>query len=191
MRREVISIQSSYYQFGIELGLPLREMDAVQKAFRQDIPQAFTEVLRIFLKHRYNIDKYGPPTWRRLVEAVDNPAGGNSHALAKTIAENHPVKEPACSQSSDTPIAEQHSPAAMRVPATEAGTVAGRMVNSSAGGDSCREVDELQRPAPEETPATESTHAVDATFTKLHHKGMVAHKKAYVHRPCYIIDSKA
>ena len=87
--REVVSIQSNYYQFGIELGLPLREMDAIQNAFRQDIPQAFTEVLKVFLKHRYNIQKYGPPTWRKLVEAVDSPAGGNNHALAKKIAKDH------------------------------------------------------------------------------------------------------
>ena len=93
MYREVVSIQSHYYQFGIELGLPPREMDAVQKAFRQDIPQAFTEVLKIFLKHRYNVEKYGPPTWRKLVEAVDSPAGGNNHALAKKIAEHHPVNK--------------------------------------------------------------------------------------------------
>jgi hypothetical protein len=68
-------------------------MEAIQKAFRQDIPQAFIEVLNIFLKHRYNVQKYGPPTWRKLVEAVDNPAGGNNHALAKKIAENHPVNK--------------------------------------------------------------------------------------------------
>ena len=185
MCREAVSIQSRYYLFGIELGLPLREMEAIQKAFQLDIAQAFTTVLIRWLRHSYDVKRYGPPTWRRLVEAVDSPAGGNNHALAKTIAENHPVKEPARSQSSDTPIAEQHSPAAVRVPATETGTVAGRMVNSSAGGDSCREADELQWPAPEETPATESTHAVDATFTKLYHKGMVANKKARVHRPCY------
>ena len=92
MCREVISIQSHYYQFGIELGLPPREMDAIQKAFRQDIPQAFTEVLKIFLKHRY-VEKYGPPTWRKLVKAVDSPAGGNNHALAKKIAERHPVNK--------------------------------------------------------------------------------------------------
>ena len=93
MYREVLSIQSNYYQFGIELGLPLREMDAVQKAFRQDMPQAFAEVLKIFLKHRYNVQKYGPPTWRKLVEAVDSPAGGNNHALAKIIAEHHPINK--------------------------------------------------------------------------------------------------
>ena len=93
MYREVISIQSNYYQFGIELGLPLQEMDAIQRAFRQDIPQAFTEVLKVFLKHRYNVEKYGPPTWRKLVEAVDSPAGGNNHSLAKKIAEHHPVNK--------------------------------------------------------------------------------------------------
>ena len=89
VRREVVSIQSHYYQFGIELGLPLREMNIVQETFRQDVPRAFMEVLQIFLKHRYNVEKYGPPTWRKLVEAVDSPAGGNDHALAKKIAEQH------------------------------------------------------------------------------------------------------
>ena len=91
--KEVTGIQSNYYQFGIELGLPLNEMDAVQKAYRQDIPLAFTEVLKIFLKHCYNTQKYGPPTWRKLVEAVDSRTGGNNHALAKKIAEHHPVNK--------------------------------------------------------------------------------------------------
>ena len=89
MYRECINIQSSYYQFGIELGLPLREMDAIKKAFHQDITQAFTEVLSIWLRHRYDVKRYGPPTWRRLVEAVDSSTGGSNHALAKKIAGNH------------------------------------------------------------------------------------------------------
>ena len=89
VHREVVSIQPKYYQFGIQLGLPLQEMEAVQKAFRQDIPQAFTEVLQIFFKQCYNIQKFGPPMWRKLVEAVDSPAGGNNHALAKKIAKDH------------------------------------------------------------------------------------------------------
>ena len=32
----------------------------------------------------------GKPTWRRLVEAVEDPVGGNNHALAQTIARQHP-----------------------------------------------------------------------------------------------------
>ena len=154
-------------------------MEAIQKAFQLDIAQAFTTVLTRWLRHSYDVKKYGPPTWRRLVEAVDSPAGGNNHALAKIIAENHPVMD-ACSQGSDTPIAEQHSSATVEVPATETGTVAGGIVNSSTGGDNCREIDKLHPSAPEETLAIEGTHAVDATFTKLPHKGMVTNKRHYL-----------
>ena len=32
----------------------------------------------------------GKPTWRRLVEAVENPVGGNHCALAQKIARDHP-----------------------------------------------------------------------------------------------------
>ena len=34
---------------------------------------------------------HGPPTWRRLVEAVDNPAGGSNHSLAERIAIDKPI----------------------------------------------------------------------------------------------------
>ena len=53
--------------------------------------QAFSEMLLVWLRHSYNVDKHRPPTWRRLVEAVDSDAGGNNHALAKKIASNHPT----------------------------------------------------------------------------------------------------
>ena len=36
------------------------------------------------------VKKFGNPTWERLVEAVEDGAGGNSSALAKTIASDHP-----------------------------------------------------------------------------------------------------
>ena len=98
MYREAIDIRADYKQFGIELGLPLREMDAVRKQHQHDIPQAFTEVLVTWLKQSYNVEKYGPPTWRKLVEAVDHPAGGNNHSLAKTIAERHPVERVASAE---------------------------------------------------------------------------------------------
>ena len=32
----------------------------------------------------------GKPTWRRLVEAVEDPVGGNHCALAQKIARDHP-----------------------------------------------------------------------------------------------------
>ena len=88
--KEVISLKANYYTFGIELGLPVQELDTIRRAFNQNIDQAFTEVLLVWLRHRFKMEKYGPPTWRRLVEAVDSQAGGNNHALAKAIALKYP-----------------------------------------------------------------------------------------------------
>jgi len=36
------------------------------------------------------VEKFGRPTWRRLVEAVKDHVGGNNFALAQTIAREHP-----------------------------------------------------------------------------------------------------
>ena len=83
--RELISIKANYYQLGIVLGLPPGELSSIRKG-AQDIEQAFSEVLVAWLK---NVGVLGPPTWRRLVEAVDSPAGGNHPALAMSIAKKH------------------------------------------------------------------------------------------------------
>ena len=85
--RELISIKANYYQLGIGLGLPPGELSSIRKG-AQDIEQAFSEVLVAWLK---NVGVLGPPTWRRLVEAVDSPAGGNHPALAMSIAKKHPA----------------------------------------------------------------------------------------------------
>jgi len=36
------------------------------------------------------VERFGKPTWRRLVEAVKDRAGCNNVALAQTIAGEHP-----------------------------------------------------------------------------------------------------
>ena len=38
------------------------------------------------------VEKFGMPTWKRLVEAVGDKMGGNNPALALTIAKEHPGK---------------------------------------------------------------------------------------------------
>ena len=43
----------------------------------------------------YNqVKRFGKPTWRRLVEAVEDPVGGNNYALALKIAADHPGMQP-------------------------------------------------------------------------------------------------
>ena len=52
--------------------------------------RALNDVMLLWLQQKYNVERFGPPTWRMLVEAVDKHAGGNDHDLAKKIALNHP-----------------------------------------------------------------------------------------------------
>ena len=42
-----------------------------------------------WLMKNYNVEKFGDPTWQRLVEAVGHPAGGANMAVARRIARRH------------------------------------------------------------------------------------------------------
>ena len=81
------SISSQYFDFGIALGIPPDYLGDI----REEPRRALSNVLQAWFKQNYNTEKHGLPTWRKLVEAMDNPAGGNNHALAKTIASEHPI----------------------------------------------------------------------------------------------------
>ena len=81
-----MDLKTCYHELGIELGLPPQELTAIQD---KTVGNPLSGVLLAWLNQRYDTERYGVPTWRRLVEAVDNPAGGNNHELAKTIASKH------------------------------------------------------------------------------------------------------
>ena len=49
-----------------------------------------SRLLTEWLKKNYNVEKFGPPTWKMLVEAVAAPNGGNNRSLAEKIATLHP-----------------------------------------------------------------------------------------------------
>ena len=76
------TLKAKYHQFGIHLGLPPHELETIQKQFPYDFAQAFTQVLLLWLRKNYNVDKYGPPTWQALVKAVEH----ENQALANKIA---------------------------------------------------------------------------------------------------------
>lgn len=88
---EVITINASYYAFGGVLGLSPNKLNTIKLECGQNSKQGLNDVTLAWLHQNYNTEKYGTPTWRRLVEAVDDPAGGDNHALAKTIASCHPA----------------------------------------------------------------------------------------------------
>ena len=82
MYDQVYTLKAHYYELGIVLDLPNHELETIHKECYQGTSLGLIKVLTAWLKQ-------GSQTWRKLVEAVDNPAGGNNHRLAKEIADRH------------------------------------------------------------------------------------------------------
>ncbi len=82
-------VQFRYYEIGTQLRLKALELEAIKnKSATNTI--AMGAVIEEWLKGNYNTDRFGPPTWKMLVEVVANPNGGNNNSLAKIIAKKHP-----------------------------------------------------------------------------------------------------
>ena len=81
------------FALGRSLRLRTSDLRSIQAAYpsESDAEQALSDTLELWLQQKYNAERFGPPTWRMLVEAVDRKAGGNNHELAKDIASDHPV----------------------------------------------------------------------------------------------------
>ena len=91
---EVVSIQSLFYELGRSLRLKTVDLDQVRDTHcsNSDIKQpSLQAVLLLWLNQKYNVERFGPPTWRMLVKAVDMDSGGNDQELAKQIASRHPA----------------------------------------------------------------------------------------------------
>ena len=90
---EILSIKCVYFPLGECLRLASDDLKAIRKSYpdKSVADQALKEVVLLWLNQKYKIDRFGPPTWRMLVEAVDKKTGWNDHELAKEIASNHPT----------------------------------------------------------------------------------------------------
>ena len=90
---EVLSIKAVYFPLGECLRLSSRDLKAIREAYPDQsmADQALKDVLLLWLNQKYKVERFGLPTWRMLVEAVDKKTGGNNHELAKEIASNHPI----------------------------------------------------------------------------------------------------
>ena len=91
MCSEVHILAPKWSDICFSLYLPISREEAIRKETQgDDSARCLRMVLTKWLQKSYNYDKYGPPTWRMLVKAVGDPAGGNDCALAETIANKHP-----------------------------------------------------------------------------------------------------
>ena len=87
---EVFSIKSAYFSLGLALRLRNDDLKVI-RARESDAQEALKDVLLLWLRKKYNVDRFGPPTWRMLVKAVDKKSCGNNYELVKEIASHHPA----------------------------------------------------------------------------------------------------
>ena len=89
IREELLCLAARYRSIGITLGLPSGMLDTIRCDYACNCEGALGQVIRTWLKQSYNVDRFGPPSWRSLVKVVYSSAGGNDRALAKKIAAKH------------------------------------------------------------------------------------------------------
>ena len=89
---EIITIADSWQKILMFLHLPLLMKSTIAAAHPTDPSACLRTVIVLWLQREYDVEQYGPPSWRALVEAVADPAGGNNTDLAESIAEKYPGK---------------------------------------------------------------------------------------------------
>ena len=89
LQSELISVVANWKSIGIALRLKLDVLEAIKLQCSSDPSECLLSTLNKWLKRNYDVEKFGEPSWQRLVEAVAHPAGGANMALARKIAMRH------------------------------------------------------------------------------------------------------
>ena len=87
---EVIDLAGRWSSLGLALRLLPSDLSAIAAAHPGDPYSCLQTVIVKWLQKCYIYQMFGPPTWKMLVKAVGNPAGGNNRTLAERIAKKHP-----------------------------------------------------------------------------------------------------
>ena len=90
MYREVVGLAGSWSDMCLALRLRPSDQNAIEAAHSGNPHKCLRAVVVKWLQKGYNYQRFGSPTWRMLVEAVGDPAGGNNVTLAESIAKKHP-----------------------------------------------------------------------------------------------------
>ena len=88
--KELSQVVVNFLQLGDALRIKRNALEIVESLYKDDPNEGLREVIQLWLKWCYGIERYGPPTWRMLAEAVAHPCGGANCAVAKRIAKEHP-----------------------------------------------------------------------------------------------------
>ena len=86
--RELTDVVANWRDIGTLLGIRDGQLRAIQLQANSPLG-CLREMLVTWLQKNYNVERFGEPIWVKLVEAVNNQAGGGNPSLAKEIARKH------------------------------------------------------------------------------------------------------
>ena len=86
-------MRTAYHPLGLSLRLQKSDLENIRDKYpgETNAEQALEDVLLLWLDQKYNVKKFGAPTWRILVVAIARKGGGNDPQLAQDIALKHPA----------------------------------------------------------------------------------------------------
>ena len=85
---ELNDVAAKWRSIGVLLGIRDNQLEAIQ--LQGDSPlDCLRQMLASWLRKNYSVERFGDPTWAKLVEAINHSAGGGNPHLACTIARKH------------------------------------------------------------------------------------------------------
>lgn len=91
--KALIEVVSEWKPIGIGFGVKSSKLKEIEETHHGIPKKCLIDVLTTWLNGNYDSDKFGKPSWRKVVEVVADPAAGDNVVLAKSIAEKHPCKQ--------------------------------------------------------------------------------------------------
>ena len=88
---ELLHVAHNWKGVGEALRLNPALLNRIQADHPGDVIKCLTAVLTKWLNELYDTSRFGPPSWKLLVAAVADPAGGNDLVLAEQIAQKYNI----------------------------------------------------------------------------------------------------
>ena len=86
---EVINLAGKWREMCCALKLRPGDESEIDSKYRADPKPCLRSVITKWIQGAYNVEMYGPPTWKLLIDAVQHRAGGDNPALAERITKRH------------------------------------------------------------------------------------------------------
>ena len=86
---EILDIAKDWKPLGQALRLRAADLDIIASKHPNDIQECLRDTLLAWLLQRYDVQRFGSPSWSSLSKAIESRAGANNPALAKRLTIKH------------------------------------------------------------------------------------------------------